>query len=137
MFAKMWQTDDIENPGGSKRLKMVNLIGAYDWVFTDLTDTNSTSIIETVFSMTGKPTQGGGPNSPKPDITFTNHLVSSKNGTELKFDVDIAKFDDAWWDASATGLVMAYKIETVNAADEARNSSIKDVSLYTLLTTHF
>jgi hypothetical protein len=134
MFAKMWQSDDIENPA-AKRLKMVNLIGAYNWVFTDLTNTNSTAVAETVFTMTGRPKQGGAPDSPKPDITFTNHLVSSSNGTELKFDVDIANFDDAWWDASAKGLVMAYRIETVNAADEAKNASIKDVR--TCMHTHF
>lgn len=123
MFAKMWQTDSLDNPGaaGSKRLKPVNLIGAYDWVFTDVTDKTSTAAVESTFKMTGKAKEAGSKDQPKPDIVFTNHLVSTANGTELKFDVDISNFADDWWDASAAGLVMAYRIQTLDGANAPRN----------------
>jgi hypothetical protein len=136
MFSKIWQTSDLENAGSGRRLKMVNLAGTYDWTFTDMINDNSTGTAETIFNMSGTPNAAGNPNSPKPKIVFTNHLVSSTDGTELKFDVDISGFNDDWWDQSATGLVMAYKIESLNATesvngtDSPRNVSMKGVSIY-------
>jgi hypothetical protein len=137
MFAKMWQTESLENPGaaGARRMKMVNLVGAYNWVFTDTTDKNGTGTVETTFTMTGTPQNAGSSSDPKPGIVFTNHLISSANGTELKFDVDITGFADDWWQAEAQGLVMAYQINTVDGtqADAARNMTLRGVSHVSIL----
>jgi hypothetical protein len=130
MFAKMWQTDNLENPASGRRLKMVNLIGAYDWAFSDTTDKTSTAVVESTFTMTGTASGGtGSKDVPKPGIMFTNHLVSTTNGTELKFDIDISGYADDWWHESAKGLVMAYRIETMDASAAAKNMSMKGVSL--------
>jgi hypothetical protein len=129
---KIWQTDNVENPSAnsSKRLKKMNLVGMYDWVFSDATNlASNVTVSETIFTMSGTPKSGGGPNAPKPNIVFTNYLLSSNNGTELKFDLDISNFADSWWDNSATGLVVAYRIEAVDSSASVKNVSLKGVSV--------
>jgi hypothetical protein len=135
MFSKMWQTDSIASPGASssKRLKPTSLRGAYDWVFTDVTNVNGAKTTEATFTITGTPKVAGDATSPKPKIKFTNHLLSSANGTELKYDVDITEYADDWWDSAAQGLVMAYKIETVDAKMAPKNRSLDGVSVLFLM----
>lgn len=87
MFEKMWQVDSLDR----KLRPIINLAGMYDWTFTDVTsnELNEGQIIETAFNITGIPKQQ---REGFPEISFLNHLVSSRNGTELKFDVEIRGF---------------------------------------------
>jgi hypothetical protein len=119
MFEKLWQTDDT---GGGRKLKMVNLMGMYDWIFTEIknTERNESGIFETAFNMTGIPRLQGNSITPKPTISFQNHLISSKEGTRLKFDVEISGFIDSWWHPDAKSLVMAYRIEGVEGSTMTR-----------------
>ncbi len=89
MFEKMWQVDDLERP--VRRINTISLIGMYDWAFTDATsiELNGGQVVDTAFNMTGIPKQQ---QQQLPIISFLNHFLSSVNGTELKFDVDISGF---------------------------------------------
>jgi hypothetical protein len=125
MFEKLWQTDDTGG-GGGRKLKMVNLMGMYDWIFTEIknTERNESGIFETAFNMTGIPRLQGNSITPKPTISFQNHLISSNEGTRLKFDVEISGFIDSWWHPDAKSLVMAYRIESVEGPTMTRRPTL-------------
>lgn len=125
---KMWQTAGTIGGPATPPIKKINLGGMYDWVFSTPATFNSTltnSTTETIFTMLGIPKTPGDANNPKPNLLFTNHLISSANGTELKFDVEISNYADAWWDPSATGLVLAYRMETLDQMDAPRDTPLQ------------
>lgn len=130
---KIWQTTNISRPApdassGRPPLKKINLNGMYNWALSSTSTFNSTlasSTTETVFTLRGTPIMPGDASNPKPNLLFTNHFVSSTNGTELKFDVEISNYADAWWDPAATGLVLAYRMETLNEMDGARDTPLQ------------
>lgn len=50
---------------------------------------------------------------------------------QFKYDLDITNFDDKWWSANATALVLGYRISTMEPKGdkEAKNMSLSDLRI--------
>jgi len=130
---RMFQTSTPNNISASRPTKMVNVVGAYKWNFSAATETVDavTNTTDASFTMTGTPKETGNADKPAPNLQLICHLLSSANGTEFKYDVKISNFDDSWWDASATALVIGYRVSTVETEGEKEkgNMTLSDVRI--------
>jgi hypothetical protein len=87
-----------------------------NWSIGEITETEEDGKSVTSFDLTGKGT-GFDPTIGDLEIIFANHIISTEEGTELKFDVIINNYE--WTNPSEqTLLVLGYKLQEITGEDE-------------------